>query len=272
VHYNAFGPGFLWHLDTWHKLGNVCGIVVVAIIDGYTRQCVSLAANKDNFAASVFESVLPALIEKGCPRFLRIDAGMENIAVARLMHSVRGEDSVLVGKSVHNQRIERFWRDVRTQVLHSFVDFCKNLTRENPAMAFPNGIWLLQYLFLPRINIELHNFQIAWNNHTLTSVVGNLSPNALTMTGRRLYYRPIDHRVHNVQEIIQEINHEYVEGRPSSRGESPFTTEAGEAFFKSRISPIELTTPSTEWFHILQTAIDQVHETVLLEANDAIVL
>ena len=46
----------------------------------------------------------------------------------------------------------------------------------------------------------------------------------------------------------------------------------GEAHFKSRISPIRLTTLSTEWSHILQIAIDQVHETVLLEANDAIVL
>jgi hypothetical protein len=29
VHYNAYGPGYIWHVDTWHKLGLTAGIVVV---------------------------------------------------------------------------------------------------------------------------------------------------------------------------------------------------------------------------------------------------
>ena len=29
VKYNAHGPGYIWHVDTWHKLGLTCGIVVV---------------------------------------------------------------------------------------------------------------------------------------------------------------------------------------------------------------------------------------------------
>jgi hypothetical protein len=30
IEYNAFGPGYIWHIDTWHKLGLTCGIVVVS--------------------------------------------------------------------------------------------------------------------------------------------------------------------------------------------------------------------------------------------------
>ena len=32
VKYNAHGPGYIWHVDTWHKLGLTCGIVVVSIV------------------------------------------------------------------------------------------------------------------------------------------------------------------------------------------------------------------------------------------------
>lgn len=29
VQYEAYGPGYIWHVDTWHKLGMTAGIVVV---------------------------------------------------------------------------------------------------------------------------------------------------------------------------------------------------------------------------------------------------
>jgi len=32
VHYDAYGPGYIWHVDTWHKLGLTAGIVVVCMI------------------------------------------------------------------------------------------------------------------------------------------------------------------------------------------------------------------------------------------------
>lgn len=55
---------------------------------------------------------------------VRSDRGGENIDVIYYMIERKGtgRGSALVGRSVHNQGIERMWRDVFADVLHLFHD------------------------------------------------------------------------------------------------------------------------------------------------------
>ena len=83
-------------------------------IDGYTRMVVYLECSTNNQATTVYKLFLSAVECYGLPSRVRCDQGGENVLVAHHMIHHRGEDrrSVIVGSSVHNQRVERLWRDM----------------------------------------------------------------------------------------------------------------------------------------------------------------
>jgi hypothetical protein len=91
-------------------------VVVHGAIDGYSRTCVYLIPSDSNRGVVAFTAFLHGVEQYGLPRLARFDAGGENLPARRYMCDMRGNSAAIVGRSVHNQRIERFWRDVFQQV------------------------------------------------------------------------------------------------------------------------------------------------------------
>ena len=104
-------------------------MVIHGAIDGFSRLVLYLHCCNNNKAVTVLKLFKEAVKQYSIPSRVRSDQGLENIEVAKFMLLNRGleRSSVLVGASVHNQRIERLWRDVPYSAKFSrgliFVDF-----------------------------------------------------------------------------------------------------------------------------------------------------
>ena len=182
--YNVASSNALWHIDGLHCLIR-WRIVIHGGIDGYSRRVMYLHASDNNRAATVFKLFLAAARIHGWPSRVRSDHGGENVEVARAMLLCRGTDRVshITGSSVHNQRIERLWRDTFTCVCHTYYNLFYEL--EDSGLLNPlsdKHLFCLQYIFVPRLNLQLQKFVEGWNSHPLRTE-GGLSPLQLWTRG-----------------------------------------------------------------------------------------
>ena len=182
--YRVPGPNSLWHIDGNHKLIR-WKFVVHGGIDGFSRLCVYLACATNNRADTVKGRFLSATEEFGWPSRVRSDHGMENVEVARKMiaHRGTGRGSHITGSSVHNQRIERLWRDYFRCIgilFYNLFYFMEDTGILNPDSD--NDLFCLHFIYTRMINQALQLFKRSWNNHKL-STEANLTPHQLYIKG-----------------------------------------------------------------------------------------
>ena len=145
--YRTNGPYHVIHVDQYDKLANF-GFY----IHGANDDCMAVRwkQQQKQFNWSLFYlSYIQSI--KGIPKIVRTDGGTENslmLKVHTVLHEHIGNrhPCCIVGRSVHNQRIERFWRYLRQHFTQRWINLFHELHRENLYNPkWSNSLWILSY-------------------------------------------------------------------------------------------------------------------------------
>lgn len=182
--YNVHAPNCLWHIDSNHKLIS-WRFVIHGCIDGYSRTITHLNCATNNLATTALQYFQQGVNKYGLPSTVRGDCAVENFDVARFTISNRGtyRGSFITGRSVHNSRIERLWREVNRLVTSHYSAIFRHMEHHGILDATSElDLFILHYVFQPRIAMSLEEFTVQWNYHGIRTV-GHNSPLALWSYG-----------------------------------------------------------------------------------------
>lgn len=185
-------------------------------VDGYSRTIIYLDCLNNNRASSVLSLFQGGVRNFGLPSRVQCDRGMENIEVARFKLCRRGLNrrSIIAERSVHNQRIERL------SELHLFV---------------------LHYVYLPRIQRAVREFTNQWNNHALST--------ERHMTPLQLWHRGVICRVGQNNMAVNSV---------FDTNDSSINVDTGP--LAEDVLSNQVSIPETN-FHVNNTTLNEIHQT-----------
>lgn len=174
--YSVQGPNHVWHCDGYDKL-KPYGICIHGAIDGWSRKLIRLKVGRTNNDRKVICTYYMRTLREleFVPRILRLDAGTENVVMADVHQLLRQEHNdqfarncVIIGKSVHNERIERFWSYLAMVYTRSCVDIFKDM-RDSGILDVSNALHIecLRFCFVPVIQADLMLVMDTWNDHRI---------------------------------------------------------------------------------------------------------
>jgi hypothetical protein len=177
--YCSPGPNYLWHIDGYDKL-KPFGFPIHGAIDGFSRRILWLRVGVTNNDPLVIAGYyLKCLQQHKCaPRILRCDLGTENTTLKLLQPYFRyncndrfaGINSIFMGKSTSNQRIEAWWSILRKQNADWWMAYFKDL-RDSGVYHDGNPLHneCLRFCFMGVIQAELDRVLKEWNIHTIST-------------------------------------------------------------------------------------------------------
>ena len=161
--------------------------VIHGAVDGFSRLITFLKVAGNNRAETVLSAFQQGVDEFGLPSRVRMDKGGENVAVAQFMieHPQRGpgRGSAITGRSIHNQRIERLWRDLFSGCVSFFYSLFYAF-EDNGLLNIncPLDLYALHIVFIPTLQQHLDLFREGWAHHHMRTE-GNRSPQQLWILG-----------------------------------------------------------------------------------------
>jgi hypothetical protein len=174
--YNVAGPRSCYHCDAHEKLAKIWGFWVHLCIDGYSRRLIYLSVKTDKFAETVRKIYHEACEANGWPARCRWDKGSENagaIAEQLAHHAAKGGDSwrgcALTGRSSQNCRAEYIWNFFKRHVSQPYRELFFKMMRELRILDpnEPTDLFVLQAVFLRRIQAATDRFRRMWNSHKI---------------------------------------------------------------------------------------------------------
>ena len=174
----------MWRIDGYHKLIK-WRIVIHGGVDGYSRIPVYVVASDNNKSTTVLAAFESAVRKYGLPSRVHSDKGGENVLVSTLMLEQRGpgRGSMITGKGIHTQRIERFWRDLFTGCICHFYTLFRNLEEVGVLNVDDStDLFALHFVYIPLINQSLGCFVDGWCHHRIRTE-SNKTPLQLWISG-----------------------------------------------------------------------------------------